>query len=99
MVEQFKVDQLYVAKKSFARSSVKPNSAVAALIEKRNQTLFLQSLVPSSGTLIVVPSVLMEHWQVRYQCLVQSIFEFWGTFLTLFDPVYINRTNFDFTST
>jgi hypothetical protein len=99
MVEQFKADQLHAAKKSFARASVKPNSAVAALIEKRNQTLFLQSLVPSPGTLIVVPSVLMEHWQVRYLCLVHRFLHFWGTFLMLFDPAYINRTNFDFTST
>jgi hypothetical protein len=88
MVDQFKNDQLHAAKKSFARASVKPNSAVAALIEKRNRTLFLQSLVPSSGTLLVVPSVLMEHWQVRYHCLVHRFLHFWGTFLMPFDPAY-----------
>jgi hypothetical protein len=79
MVEQFKADQLRAAKKSFARASAKPNSAVAALIEKRDRALFLQSLVPSSGTLIVVPSVLMEHWQVRYM-FGSSLLAFSGYF-------------------
>ena len=64
LVEQFKLNQINKAQKSFANASSKPNSAVAALIDERNRKKFLESLVPSSGTLIVVPGVLMEHWQV-----------------------------------
>jgi hypothetical protein len=64
LVEEFKAKQIQAAQKSFARSSAKPNSAVAALIEEENRKRVLDSLVPSSGTLIVVPGVLMEHWQV-----------------------------------
>ena len=65
IAEQFKSNQLQKAQKSFARASSKPNSSVAALVDERNRRKFLESLVPSSGTLIVVPGVLMEHWQVR----------------------------------
>jgi hypothetical protein len=64
MVDSFKESQLQAAQKAFARASAKPNSAVAALIEQRNRLRFIRSLVPSSATLLVVPSVLMEHWQV-----------------------------------
>ena len=64
LVEQFKLNQINTAQKSFAKASSKPNSAVAALVDERNRKRFLESLVPSSGTLIVVPGVLMEHWQV-----------------------------------
>lgn len=63
-VSEFKHKQVQVAKKSFARASAKPNSAVAALVERNNRLKLKNSLVPSSGTLLVVPSVLMEHWQV-----------------------------------
>ena len=65
LVKEFKAKQLQAAQKSFARSSAKPNSAVAALIEEENRKRVLDSLVSSSGTLIVVPGVLLEHWQVR----------------------------------
>lgn len=63
-VGEFKQKQIHVAKKSFARASAKPNSAVAALVERNNRLKLKNSLVPSSGTLLVVPSVLLEHWQV-----------------------------------
>ena len=63
-VEKFKLRHIQIAKKSFARASAKPNSAVAALVERNNLLKVKDSLVPSSGTLLVVPSVLVEHWQV-----------------------------------
>ena len=64
-IKEFKVKELQAAKKSYGRAQSKPNSSVAALIEKRSRDCFMQSLVASSGTLLVVPWVLMQHWEVR----------------------------------
>ena len=66
VVNDFKANQIQVAKRSFGRrADSKPNSVVAALIERNNRERFLRTLLPSRGTLLVVPSVLIEHWQVR----------------------------------
>jgi hypothetical protein len=70
-VNEFKQKQIMVAKKSFARASAKPNSAVAALVESNSRLKLKNSLVTSSGTLVVVPSVLLEHWQVGLSFLAQ----------------------------
>lgn len=60
------------ARKSFSNAKSKPNSRVAALIEEEARQRLLDSLIPSAGTLLVIPPVLMEHWQVR--CFVQMRF-------------------------
>lgn len=65
MVQDLKERKIQVAKKSFAKASAKPNSTVAALVVRNNRLKLIKSLAPSSGTLLVVPSVLLEHWQVR----------------------------------
>jgi hypothetical protein len=52
------------ARKSFGNAKSKPNSQVAALIEKESGQKLYSALVPSFGTLLVVPSVLVEHWKV-----------------------------------
>jgi hypothetical protein len=39
-------------------------SRVTFLLENISRQKFLKSLVPSSSTLIVIPNVLVEHWQV-----------------------------------
>jgi len=64
-VEDYKERMLASAKKSFSNSRAKPNSALASLIEESKRLAFLKSLVSSRGTLIVIPSVLMDHWEVR----------------------------------
>lgn len=66
MLKQFKQGQIGSAKRKFSNATAKPNSRIAALLEKQARMRFDESLIPSSGTLIVIPSVLMEHWQVRF---------------------------------
>lgn len=79
---------MQLAKKSFARTTSKPNSSVAALVERNNQIKLQESLTPSRGTLLVVPSVLLEHWQDQIRlhinlnyCTAKKviIFEYTGT--------------------
>jgi hypothetical protein len=65
LVYVFKQRQVQSAKKSFSRASSKPNSVVAALVEQTQSEKLKHSLVPSAGTLLVVPTVLVDHWLVR----------------------------------
>ena len=60
----FKRSQIEIAIKSFSRASAKPDSMVAALIQKNNTEKLRKALLPSSGTLMVVPAVLVDHWVV-----------------------------------
>ena len=87
-VDEFKKKQVQTARKSFGRTSTKPNSSVAALVELENQTKLQNALIKSSGTLLVVPSGLLEHWQDQIRLHVDLafctskipiIFEFTGT--------------------
>lgn len=71
MIHELKERMIQVAKKSFAKASSKPNSTVAALVERNNRLKLKRSLAPSSATLLVVPSVLLEHWQVRPEVVFQ----------------------------
>ena len=64
LVNEFKAKQVQSAKKSFSRSSAKPNSSVAALLERRNYEDLLSSLKPTAATLLVVPGTLLNHWEV-----------------------------------
>lgn len=48
---------------SVTNTGVKPNSSLAVLMQKKAQNAFHQSLIQSSSTLLVIPSVLMEHWE------------------------------------
>lgn len=65
LVEEYKNRMLNSAKKSFSNPKAKPNSNLAALIDEAKRLRFIKSLIPSRGTLIVIPSVLMDHWEVR----------------------------------
>jgi hypothetical protein len=65
LVEEYKDRMLASAKKSFSNPKAKPNSNLAALIDEAKRLRFIKSLIPSRGTLIVIPSVLMDHWEVR----------------------------------
>jgi hypothetical protein len=64
VVNEFKAEQVQSAKKSFSRSCAKPNSSVAALLERRNYEELLSSLKPTAATLLVVPGALLNHWEV-----------------------------------
>jgi hypothetical protein len=66
-INDFKRSQIEVAIKSFSRASSKPDSIVAALIEKTNAERLQKALLPSSATLLVVPAVLVDHWMVSCQ--------------------------------
>jgi SNF2-related domain len=65
LVKEFTEAQLRSAKKSFSNSKSKPNSTVAVLVEQESRKELINMLIPSSGTLLVIPSVLMEHWQTQ----------------------------------
>lgn len=64
-MRDFKESQMRSARKSFSNANSRPNSRVAALIEKEDCRRLVSSLVPSKATLLVIPNVLMEHWKVR----------------------------------
>jgi hypothetical protein len=66
MIKDFKEATIKIARKSFSSTSAKPDSRVAALVEKSNELKLKNSLVPSSGTLLVVPNNLLDHWTVRF---------------------------------
>lgn len=68
-VDEFQQMQLRSARKSFSNAKAKPNSRVAALLEDVARTNYLNSLESTSATLIVIPSVLMDHWKVRQRLL------------------------------
>jgi len=70
LVAEFQQSQMRSARKCFSNAKAKPNSRVAALIEQETQRRHLESLIPSSATLIVVPSVLVEHWKVRVHGMI-----------------------------
>jgi hypothetical protein len=59
IIAEFKEQQVQSAKKSRSNAS----SEVASLLEKQKCYTFIQSLVPSSATLLVIPRNLMDHWQ------------------------------------
>jgi hypothetical protein len=65
MVKEFKEKETQAAKKSFSISARRPDSIVAALVETTSAERIKNALQPSSGTLLVVPNVLLDHWIVR----------------------------------
>ena len=62
LVQSFKQKQHLSAVRSSSKSRL--DSTVAALCEAHERKKFLDSLMPSKGTLIVVPFVLLDHWRV-----------------------------------
>ena len=72
LLVQFKQEQLGSLRSSASNISLKPNSSVALLLQKKSEQEFQRSLIQSSTTLLVIPNVLMGHWEVRRvsSCLV-----------------------------
>jgi hypothetical protein len=64
ILRPFKADQVRSAKKSFSNATAKPNSSIAAILEKRAKAEHLDSLLTSKATLLVVPGYLLNHWEV-----------------------------------
>lgn len=87
LVDEFKAKQVQTAKKSFSKATAKPNSSVAALLEKRHQEELLDALKPTAGNLLVVPSTLLNHWEAS-SVQRTSRLKFAHTLLTQFDRQY-----------
>jgi hypothetical protein len=64
IVREFKENKARIAKKSFSSPKAKPDSSVAVLVERNNKAELFKSLIMSKSTLLVVPSVLIDHWLV-----------------------------------
>ena len=64
LLVQLKQEQLGSLRSSASNTSLKPNSSVALLLQKKSAQEFRSSLIQSSSTLLVIPHVLMEHWEV-----------------------------------
>lgn len=62
-ITAFKRSQMRSVRRHFSSVASKPNSQVATLIDKEKKEKLYRSLVPSSSTLLVVPAVLLDHWQ------------------------------------
>ncbi|CAB9503894.1 F-box protein At3g54460 [Seminavis robusta] len=63
LIVEFKKEQLGSLRSSASNAGLKPNSSVAALLQKKAGLEFEKKLLPSSTTLLVIPPGLMEHWQ------------------------------------
>jgi hypothetical protein len=85
IVDQFKATQVQTAKKSFSKASAKPNSSVAALLEKRHHEEKLKSLKKTAGNLLVVPGTLLNHWEVSSRQAVQFHLDSTLNFVILID--------------
>jgi SNF2-related domain/Bromodomain len=64
LVAELKTRKIQSARKSFSNSKARPNSSVAAILEQKNRTTFMRSLLPSAANLVVVPETLISHWVV-----------------------------------
>ncbi|KAL7558179.1 hypothetical protein ACA910_016232 [Epithemia clementina (nom. ined.)] len=61
LVGKYKKKQMQSAAKSCSKARL--DSSVTALYEAYERRKFLDSLIRSKGTLVVVPSVLLDHWR------------------------------------
>lgn len=66
VVRAFKEKQLRSATKSFSNPNARPNNAVAAILNRQIRKKYVESLIPSAATLLVVPDPLLAHWVVSF---------------------------------
>ena len=64
LVAEVKKKIIQTARKSFSNSTGRPNSSVAAILERKFREEYMKSLVSSCATLLVVPETLLNHWVV-----------------------------------
>ena len=64
LVAELKKKIVLTARKSFSNSNARPNSSVAAILERKFREEYMSSLVSSCATLLVVPETLLNHWLV-----------------------------------
>lgn len=63
LLVEFKQERLGSMRSSACNTSLKPDSSVALLMQRKTEEDFKKSLLQSTTTLLVIPAVLMEHWQ------------------------------------
>ena len=63
IVSLFRDSNVQIAKRYFSNAEAKPDSSVAALIERQARRQLLNSIIRSSATLLVVPGTLLQHWE------------------------------------
>mmetsp|Transcript_39859 Transcript_39859/g.119949 ORF Transcript_39859/g.119949 Transcript_39859/m.119949 type:complete len:108 (-) Transcript_39859:2429-2752(-) len=68
LVVAFKEEHVRVAHRAFSNLNANPESSIAAMLAERANEDLLNSLVPSSSTLLIVPNTLLAHWEVRFVC-------------------------------
>ena len=64
LLMQFKNDQVKSAKMSFSNASAKPNSSIATILDNMTKLKYLDSLLTSKTTLLVVPNNRLNDWEV-----------------------------------
>jgi len=70
----FKSRMLLVAEKARVRSKIGTDASFGALIKQSEEQKFFDALIPSSGTLIVVPNYLVQHWEEQINLHVDFSF-------------------------
>ena len=70
IVEEFKGRCVSLAERFYSRSATE-NEAVILVRKKRKDEL-LEALTPTTGTLLVVPKPLLQHWNVSAYTKVDS---------------------------
>ena len=69
VIYEFKRKQVQRAERQGRKNM---NTASSALLMKRAHDDLINSLFPSSGTLLVVPNPLLKHWEVRFTPKIES---------------------------
>jgi hypothetical protein len=84
LLQYFKEHQ----RKSATATAKRSNLSLGSLIDQNKRRELLNSLTPSACTLIVVPSTLVQHWEVSriqmgIKCLLKQIFSIVQSLLSI----------------
>ena len=64
LIEDFKDYQRKQAEKLLTRKRNNSDTSFGALLKLRAENDLMDSLLPTKGTLLVVPATLLKHWEV-----------------------------------